>query len=494
MSEVTLDQWLRRRVAEHPDRVALREGDRAWTYAALDAHIEQVAAALRASGLTPGELVAVDVPRAAGSVAAILGVLRAGGAYLPVDPAYPATRRAHLLDSSRARLHLACTTGDDTAATVRRLHDGEPAELPPGTAYVIYTSGSTGAPKGVAVTHGNVISLLHAAAQRFTFGPDEVWPSFHSYSFDVSVWEIWACLLHGGCLVVVDEQTARDPYRLAALLEQERVTVLNQVPTVFGALVKAALRSRPDLSSLRYVVLAGEAVRMSVLAQWRRGELAPGARLINMYGITETTVHSTFADVTDLPAGTGGATLVGHPMAHLRARLVDTDLREVPFGEPGEILLAGAGVAAGYLHRPELTAQRFLTLDGQTWYRSGDLAYASADGLWYIGRNDDQVKIRGFRIELGEVEAALRAAPGVDDCIVVAPANSSGQRSLVGFYTGPGPDGGEPGRALVSHLARHLPAHLVPATVVPAAQLPRTPSGKADRRRMEDIWLGRATA
>ncbi|GHJ47519.1 hypothetical protein Cs7R123_48610 [Catellatospora sp. TT07R-123] len=490
--DATLDELLRRSVAAHPDRVALRDGERCWTYTELDAAVTAVADHLLGAGLAPGELVAVDVPRAAGSVLAILGVLRARGAYLPVDPAYPQARRAHLVESSRVRLELAVDASG--CAQVRRLRDGEPAQVPPGTAYVIYTSGSTGQPKGVAVTHRNVTSLLGAACGRFGFGPDDVWPSFHSYSFDVSVWEVWACLLHGGSLVVVPDDVARDPYRLAALLERERATVLNQVPTVFGALVKAALRTRPDLSALRYVILAGEAVRMTVLAEWRRHGLAPDARLINMYGITETTVHSTFADVTDLPAGTGGATFVGRALPHLRARLVDADLREVAPGEPGEILLAGAGVAPGYLHRPDLTAARFVTLDGDVWYRSGDLAYATDEGLWYVGRNDDQVKIRGFRIELGEIEAAARALPGVEDCIVVAPVGGSGQRSLVGFYTGPGPDGPDPARALLHQLAATLPAHLVPATMISTTALPRTASGKADRRRMEDVWLGRADA
>jgi amino acid adenylation domain-containing protein len=493
-----LDDLFRCQAGLTPDAVALADGAERWTYAQLDAIADQIAAALAHDGLVPGDLVALRADRRAGTPAAIIGLMRAGAAYLPIHSDDPAERRERILRDSAARAVVSCDLTPRLALDLRRLAGGADQPPPPsGAAYVIYTSGSTGPPKGVVVTHGNVISLLAAAGPLFGFGPDDVWPAFHSFSFDVSVWEMWSCLLHGGRLVIVPEPVATDPYQYGGFLAQTRATVLNQVPTAFGALTKAVVRTRRRLPDIRYVILAGEAIQPPVLRAWRACGAAPQARLINMYGITETTVHSTFADIggaCDCGEGRKGSTFIGRALPHLRIRVVDGNLRDVASGDTGEILIAGAGVAAGYLNRPALTAERFLRGIGddpdQVWYRSGDLAFGEPDGLWYVGRNDHQVKIRGFRVELGEVEAALRSLPDIDECAVVAPAGQAGQRQLVAFFASSRGDAEHCGQ-IRQALAGRLPPYMIPAGLTRLPALPHTPSGKIDRRRLEDHWLGR---
>lgn len=495
--DLRLDGLFRRQVERAPEAIAIEDGAEQWTYGQVDTLATEIACTLADSGVLPGDLVALHVGRRAGTPAAILGLMRAGAAYLPINPDDPADRRARILHDSAAVAVVGCELTAHLKLDIQRLAPrADRSALPPAAAYVIYTSGSTGPPKGVVVTHGNVISLITAASPLFGFGSGDVWPAFHSYGFDVSVWEMWGCLLHGGRLVIVPEPVARDPYRFAGFLAGTRATVLNQVPTVFGALTKAVVRARRELPDVRYVILAGEAVQPPVLAAWRACQAAPRARLINMYGITETTVHSTFADLTEsnYAAGRHGSTFIGRALPHLKIRVVDDNLIDVAAGETGEILVAGGGVAAGYLNRPGLTAQRFLRGLGedpdQVWYRSGDLAFADSDGLWFMGRNDHQVKIRGFRVELGEVEAALRGVPDVDECAVVAPPGEVGQRHLVAFFTSRRDDAeyiGDIRRAL----AEQLPAYMVPASLMRSPALPLTPSGKIDRRRLENRWLGR---
>jgi amino acid adenylation domain-containing protein len=492
-----LDDLFRHKVEVTPDAIALEEDAEQWTYAQLDSAADEIALALASKGIVPGDLVALDASRRAGTPAAIIGIMRAGAVYLPINPNEPAERRERILRDSAARIVLSCELTSRLELDLRQLavRADRPTSLP-GAAYVLYTSGSTGSPKGVVVTHANVVSLLIAAGPMFKFGPGDIWPAFHAFSFDVSVWEMWSCLSHGGRLVIVPELVAQDPYRFCGFLVRTQATVLNQVPTAFGALTKAVVRTRPELPDIRYVILAGEPIQPPALRAWKACATAPLARLINMYGITETTVHSTFADITDVTGcgeGRGGSTFIGQALPHLRIRVVDDKLRDVPPGRIGEILVAGSGVAVGYLNRPELTSERFLRGVGdnpdQVWYRSGDLAFADSDGLWYVGRNDQQVKIRGFRVELGEVEAALRRVPNVDECAVVAPT-SSGPSQLIAFFTSDRDD-----QDLIEEIRRGLsgllPPYMVPQSFIRLSALPRTPSGKIDRRHMEDRWLGR---
>jgi amino acid adenylation domain-containing protein len=446
-------------------------GDVRWSYAELDREANRIAHRLIGLGVRPGELVALLLPRTAEPAASILGVLKAGAAYLPVDPAYPRERiLATLADAEPAALvgTSATLAGLDAA---RRLALDDPGLSPvPGTpvtvavtpdhpAYVIYTSGSTGTPKGVVVSHRNVAALIMAGAGAYGFGPADTWTLFHSYAFDFSVWELWGPLLTGGRVVVVDHDTSRSPEEFAELLATERVTVLSQTPSAFHQ-----LPVRDDYG-LRYVFLGGEALEPGRLSSW----WDRGPELVNMYGITETTVHVTEAR---LGPGTGPGSVIGRPLPNTRVYVLDEYLQPVPPGVTGEMYVAGAGLAGGYLRRPGLTAQRFVAcpFGGGRMYRSGDLAKWTAEGdLVYAGRADEQVKIRGFRIEPGEVEAVLAAHKGVRQVAVIA---RDGR--LVAYVVGDTAD-------LRAWAAERLPEHMVPAVVVPLDAIPVTVNGKLDR-------------
>ncbi|MFD1148976.1 amino acid adenylation domain-containing protein [Saccharothrix hoggarensis] len=450
----TIPSLFAAQAARTPDAVAVTFEGASLTYRELDERANRLAHHLVAAGAGPESLVALRLPRSADLVVAVLGVLKAGAAYVPLDPAYPADRIAHTLADARPmttldRLpDLSAWPGTDPGVPVR----------PDNSAYVIYTSGSTGRPKGVVVPHSNVVRLFTETDHWFGFGPDDVWTLFHSYAFDFSIWELWGPLLHGGRLVVVPHEVTRSPRDFARLLADEGVTVLNQTPSAFYALLTEA----PDLN-VRYVVFGGEALDLAKLDAWR----GSGA-LINMYGITETTVHVTWTHADGS---------IGVPIPDLRVYVLDDDLHPVPPGVVGEMYVAGPGVARGYLNRPGLTAQRFVANPfgepGERMYRTGDLARWVDGRLHYLGRSDHQVKIRGFRIELGEVEAAVRAHPSVAQVVVVA-----NEHRLVAYYV---PDKPTTAAELRDHTARVLPDHMVPAAFVALEGLPLTANGKLDR-------------
>ncbi len=358
---------------------------------------------------------------------------------------------------------------------------------PDHAAYVIFTSGSTGRPKGVQVTHRNAVRLLAATDAWFGFGLDDVWTLFHSYAFDFSVWELWGALARGGRLVVVPYWVSRSPEAFLELLRRERVTVLNQTPSAFQQLVRAdeAAGGPPDLA-LRRVVFGGEALDMRSLEPWfrRHGDRRPV--LVNMYGITETTVHVTYRPLS--AADLAAASLIGVPIPDLQVHLLDAGGRPVPVGVPGEMFVGGAGVARGYLNRPDLTAVRFVPdpfsgRPGARLYRSGDLARRQADGdLEYLGRIDHQVKIRGFRIELGEIEAALAAHLLVREAVVLAREDQPGERRLVAYLVAGLAAGAPPaGPELRAFLRERLPEYMIPALFMVLPALPLTANGKVDR-------------
>jgi amino acid adenylation domain-containing protein len=378
-------------------------------------------------------------------------------------------------------------------------HDGPKAEsavagcslfpVPCSLAYVIYTSGSTGRPKGVMVTHANVLRLFESTERWFDFGPDDAWTLFHSYAFDFSVWEIWGPLLHGGRLVVVPFETSRDPEAFRALLAAERVTVLNQTPSAFRPLVATdAAAARADDLALRYVVFGGEALDPGSLRPWtdRHGFERP--RLVNMHGITETTVHDSFRPVTAADVDAGSVSPIGRPLPDGRLYVLDALSEPVPFGVPGEMCVAGAAVTRGYLGRPELTAERFVP-DPFAWepgarmYRSGDRVRRLAGGeLEFLGRVDHQVKIRGFRIEPGEVEAAVGAHPAVRQALVLVREDRPGDRQLVAYATADA--GATDARELREWTAARVPDYMVPAAFVVLDAFPLTANGKTDRRSL----------
>ncbi|MFE4944770.1 amino acid adenylation domain-containing protein [Streptomyces sp. NPDC056641] len=486
---VTLPALFEAQVRRRPEAPALTCGDTTLSYGELNARANRLARLLIARGAGPERLVALVLERSADLVVAVLAVLKSGAGYLPLDPAHPGERvRQTLSDadpvlvvtneriaSPRPQIVL---DGTDPAAAYPA-DDLRLAVDPRSVAYVIYTSGSTGTPKGVVVSHHNVGRLLAVTDGRFGFGDDDVHTLFHSYAFDVSVWELWTALGRGGRLVVVPDDVARSPRELLELLAREQVTALSQTPSAFYQLMRAEAETGPALPALRVVVFAGEALEPTRIRSWH----GPGRpALVNMYGITETTVHSTYAELTDPDETTG---TVGTALPDLRLRLLDHALRPVPPGCPGEIHVSGPGVTRGYLGRPGLTASRFVAdpfgAPGERMYRSGDLARQRPDGtLEYLGRTDHQVKIRGYRVEPGEIERVLERHPAVDRAVVLADADADGGR-LLGYVV----TRGEPAPAGLREYARTLlPAHMVPAFILPVDAIPLTGNGKLDRRAL----------
>ncbi|MEU4347672.1 amino acid adenylation domain-containing protein [Streptomyces sp. NPDC023838] len=501
--------------ARTPQAVAVTYEGASLTYAELNARANRIARLLVERGAGPGEVVALALPRSLELVVALLAVVKSGAAYLPLDPGYPAERiRAVAEDAAPALLvtdaltaptlprtgAAALVIGD--AAVERDLAAHPDTDLteadrtapltPSDPAYIIHTSGSTGRPKGVVIPHSNVVRLFETSAAHFTFGPDDVWTLFHSYAFDFSVWEIWGPLLHGGRLVVVPYETSRAPRDFLRLLHREGVTVLNQTPSAFQQLVQADQEAGDESGplALRYVVFGGEALEPAHLRPWleRHGDQSPA--LVNMYGITETTVHVTHQRVTrELIEDPRARSVIGTALPDLRVYVLDHCLQPVVPGRVGEMYVAGPGLALGYLNRPELTAERFVAdpfgPPGERMYRTGDLARRALDGtLEYAGRSDQQVKIRGFRIEPGEIEATLLGHPGVARAAVVTRETEGAADRILVAYAVPAPGSRPQPAELRAHLAESLPEHMVPSACVVLDELPLTANGKLDTKAL----------
>ncbi|MEV6098142.1 non-ribosomal peptide synthase/polyketide synthase [Nocardia sp. NPDC051981] len=510
-SEATLSSLFDAAVAENAERVAVRFGDEEITYGELDRRANVLARRLISAGAGPESLVAVLLPRSADLVVALLAVIKTGAGYVPIDPTYPADRIAYVLSDAKPTGVLTDTAVEvelpeelpvvligDVAAEPTMSDalvtdaDRRAALRPDHVAYVIYTSGSTGRPKGVAVAHRNVVRLMANTDREFGFGPDDVWTLFHSYAFDFSVWELWGPLLFGGKLVVVDYYVSRSPEQFLELLRREQVTVLNQTPSAFYQLaeadrIAAPADDEPGLS-LRYVIFGGEALELRRLSDWvaRHGDSSP--YLVNMYGITETTVHvsARFLDAGTIAAATGS--IVGRAIAGLSVYVLDDRLHPVPVGVAGEMYVAGGQLARGYLGRPELSAGRFVAspfgTPGGRLYRTGDVARWNRFGeLEYLGRADDQVKVRGFRIELGEIESAVLAQPGVAQAAVIVREDQPGDQRIVAYVV---PEDGAAltGDAVRDGAAESLPSYMVPTAIVVMDRIPLTVNGKLDRRAL----------
>ncbi|MFI9544742.1 amino acid adenylation domain-containing protein [Streptomyces sp. NPDC052016] len=482
---------------------ALDGGTRSLTYGELAEAKNELASALRAAGVGPGKRVAVAVPRSLEQVVALVAIVTAGGAYVPLDLAYPDERLEYILADAAPQVVLVDRAQQDrftellarAGLPARVLVQGE--ERPLGTAegapeaasevsrhdpaYVIYTSGSTGRPKGVVVPHSSVVSLLANTRPDMDFGPQDVWVQFHSYSFDFAVWELWGALAHGGELLVPEYGLTRSPVDFHRLVRERGVTVLNQTPSAFYQFIEADRHAGEPLPALRRIIFGGEALDLGRLRGWveRHGTASP--ELVNMYGITETTVHVTHRVLTDEDFRSGDdVSPIGGPIPGLVTYLLDERLRPVPPGRVGAIYVAGDQVSLGYLGRPGLTAGRFVanpfTNDGSRMYHTGDLALRTLDGeLEFTGRADDQVQLKGFRIELGEVESALREVDGVVD-VAVTVADSGDH--LVAHVVGRAPGD------LTALLSAKLPAHMVPGRVLTVDALPLTVNGKLDRKAL----------
>jgi amino acid adenylation domain-containing protein len=506
--EATLVELFERQAAQRTDAVAVTCDGTTLSYGELNARANRLARHLVAQGVGPESLVGICLERSAELVVALLAVLKAGGAYLPIDPDSPADRIAYIVQDAQPVLLVTTSTNataQDLAHDLPLVHldqaeafaeqpaadltDTErPAALrPEHPAYVIYTSGSTGRPKGVLIPHRNVVGLF-TATEDFAFGADDVWTLFHSYAFDFSVWELWGPLLYGGRLVVVPYDVSRSPADFLKLLARERVTVLNQTPSAFYQLVQADAEAPGQELALRYVVFGGEALDLGRLADWYARHASDAPVLVNMYGITETTVHVTRIDLDEHSAARYKASVIGPAVPGLRAYVLDTNLKPTPTGVTGELYVAGYGLARGYPGRPGLTAGRFVACPygepGERMYRSGDLVRWSRDGqLEYVGRADSQVKIRGFRIELGEIEHALAGHPGVAQAVVLVREYQEGDKRLVGYVV-PEPDATVDADELSAYLHERLPDYMVPSALIPLAEIPLTSNGKLDRRAL----------
>ncbi|WP_329597010.1 non-ribosomal peptide synthetase [Streptomyces pseudovenezuelae] len=491
------------RVGKHPDAVAAVQDDRRWTYAELNSRANRIGRALLARGLTAEDVVAVVMERNLDWMAAVLGVLKAGGVYLPIEPHFPAERVARTL--SRAGCAFVVTeegsTGSLSGTSAETLfvdtayaegHAGDDLGIPVRAdqlAYIYFTSGSTGEPKGAMCEHAGFVNHVLAKVEDLGIGEDDVVAQTAPQCFDISLWQLLAATLVGGRTLIIGQETVLDVPRFVDTVVRGRVHVLQVVPSYLEA-VLAELGRRPrELADLRCVSVTGEAVKRELVQRWFA--VAPGIRLANAYGLTETsddTNHEVMDRVPD-----GDRVPLGRPVRNVRVYVVDEDLVPVPLGAPGEIVFSGVCVGRGYVNDPERTAAAFTTdpyRPGERLYRSGDMGRWRADGkLEFLGRRDTQVKIRGFRVEIGEIENALLRVDGVRDGAVVVVRGTQ----LAAFCAGPEPVAADTVRA---RLAVSLPSYMVPAVVHWRQRLPLTANGKTDRRALtalaEDLDAGAA--
>ncbi|MEU5420561.1 amino acid adenylation domain-containing protein [Streptomyces sp. NPDC020799] len=526
LSQLCLHRIFEEQAARTPDARAVTDGRETLTYRQLDERASRLASAVLRHAPAPGTRIGLYMRRGNDVVAAAIAVMKAGCCYVPLDPAYPRERVRYTArdasvglvvadrDTSAVLPGASVVTVDDALRSCPPLRHGQVAVTPDMPAYVIHTSGSSGDPKGVVVSHRSVTALLEACDQVFALRDDDVWTLFHSPCFDFSVWEMWGALSHGARLVVVPAEVAASPDAMLDLVVSQRVTVLNQVPSVFRHLSRSAVARAEETGGgaelpLRYVIFGGEPVDLGSVRAWRRVH-GRRAEFFNMYGITETTVFATWRRLPesetdrspDPDGGTPARTApdpglnIGRPLDGVEVALLDEWGGRTPPGRIGELCLAGEQLAIGYLGRPELTAERYPLLDpagtgaARRYYRSGDLAVALPDGTWeFAGRADDQVKINGYRIETGEIEAALRTIEGVRELVVLPVTSRVGERMLTAFYSGTTPhppDAQDDDLAvrLAERARATLPAHMVPRRFVPVPELPLTPSGKTDKRAL----------
>ncbi|WP_144558033.1 non-ribosomal peptide synthetase [Shouchella miscanthi] len=492
----TIHEWFERQVTTYSQNIALKWNQEVVTYQTLNERSNQLARYLQSQGVGPEVMVGVCVERSLDMMVGILGILKAGGAYVPLDPAQPKDRLAYILADSDVSLVLTKETVlsslPETKATLicldkdRDLWSTRPItnlHVPmniDNLAYVIYTSGSTGRPKGVLVTHQNVVRLMRETEEWYHFNESDTWTLYHSYAFDFSVWEIWGALLYGGKLIIVPYKTSRSFESFYRLLIEEGVTVLNQTPTAFRQLMRIDEQQDSKSLSLRYIIFGGEALDPRILEGWfeRHGDQSP--QLVNMYGITETTVHVTYRRMTKGDV-TSPTSVIGSPIQDLQVYILDEDLQPVPRGSVGEMYIGGAGVARGYLNQDQLTKERFISSpfkSTERLYKTGDLAhYTETEELAFAGRNDNQVKVRGFRIELGEIEAVLKTHHSIQEAVVTVINDKPQENSIVAYVVLREPF---TSKEIRKFMRRKVPQYMVPNIITEVQEIPLTLNGKLD--------------
>lgn len=497
-SNKTISQLFEEQVKLTPNHIAIRYKNSFMTYEELNKKANQVAYFLRNLGVQPNDVIAIRLNKSLEMVVGILGILKAGGCYLPIDLSYPQERVSFMLKDSSAKIFLTnhlhqkdleipidCYLLDNVNSNP--IYQNDTTDLPclnspEDLIYIIYTSGSTGIPKGVMLCHRNVVRLIKNSQFQFNFDENDVWTMFHSVAFDFSVWELYGSLLYGGKLILVPETTAKDPNQFLQLLRSEKVTVLNQTPTYFYNLLDRELLNKDSSLCIRYLIFGGEALKPILVRPWK--EKYPFTKIINMYGITETTVHVTFKELSDTDLLSSDSN-IGKPIPTLKVYVMDQYLHILPYGVEGEMCISGLGVCKGYLNRPELNKDRFVKnpyCPDEILYHSADDAILDSNGdLYYMGRIDNQVKIRGFRIEIGEIESKLLKHPHIHKCVVLPKKNGDTDSYLVAYVV---MDKKEAVDDLKTYISKLVPEYMVPNFFVFLDKLPLTSNGKVDRKAL----------
>lgn len=487
------------------ENIAVKFKDTEITYKELNERANCLAHYLIKMGVGQESRVLIIMERSIDMIVGILGIIKAGGAYVPIDPNYPKERISYIMEDSEAKLLITHSQLKDNESIlafknsvliIDEIENDKQEKSNPiiknsinDLLYVIYTSGSTGRPKGVMVTNSNLARLMYVTQPLYKFNNNDVWTMFHSFCFDFSVWEMYGALLHGGKLIVLTKIVAQDSEEFLNLLCNEKVTVLNQTPSAFYRLMDQMEKKGEncDLSNLRYVIFGGEALDFARLKIWFN-KYQNNTQLINMYGITETTVHTTYRKITleDTDYMWKGSP-IGKPLSDLKIAILDKDFNPVPFGVTGEMYVSGAGVARCYLNDKEKTDKVFLNgldIDNNKlrWYKTGDLArFNNKNELEYMGRVDEQVKIRGFRIELKEIEKVMLKHKDVKECIALVNVDNLGDKQIAAYI-----EFNEhiDNKELRQYAKKYLPDYMIPAYFIPIDEIPLTSNGKVDKKKL----------
>lgn len=491
----SISEIFEEQVIKYPERIAISLNYENINYKELNERANSLARFLISRGVKKNVPVGIRINKSIEMIVGILAIVKAGGCYLPIDLSYPEERVSFMLKDSNAKILLTNSNSNNMNFNIEiinlddeNIYDKNCDNLNLKTnidnlLYIIYTSGSTGNPKGAMLTHRNVIRLMKNDKFLFDFNEDDVWTMFHSVAFDFSVWEMYGALLYGGKLVLVPENIAKSPKAFLNLLRNEKVTVLNQTPTFFYNLLEQEIKNNNDsLLQIRYIIFGGEALKPNLIKSWK--DKYPFTKLINMYGITETTVHVTFKELSNNDLMSSNSN-IGVPIPTLKLLILDNKQRLLPLGIEGEICVVGDGVGRGYLNRPDLNNQKFVEINGQKTYRSADSAFIDFDGnIYYKGRIDTQVKIRGFRVELGEIEAKLLKHPCISKCIVIADKKSEKDSHLVAYIVC---NKDVKIEELKEYMKKLVPSYMVPNYFVKLDYIPMNNNGKADIKLLKNM-------